>query len=175
MESAVLIAGLASAAALVASLLFLARQARESARQTRLANQTAGTQAMAASFETVDRIVEYFMEYPDLRPYFYDGAELEGEALAVESPVRARVLTLAELFADALQNSLYTIASIEAVASYRDDMMDYAVVSLQRSPVLRQTVSEHPIWWPTLANEVERLPAQDSHALTHDANLVAAP
>ena len=157
MQTVALIGGLASAAALVASLLFLARQ-------TRLANQMAGTQAMATSFETVDRIVEYFLEYPELRPYFYDGAELEGGALAVESPIRARVLILAELFADTVQSALYTIDSIEAVESYRDNMLDYAVVFLRRSPVLRQTVLEHPNWWPTLADETRRLPAHDNQA-----------
>jgi hypothetical protein len=157
-QSAALIAGLASAAALVASLIFLARQSKESARQTRLANELAGTQAMAASFETVDHIVEYFLEYPDLRRYFYDNAELAGDAAAADSPVRARVLTLAELFADTLQSAFFTIESIEAVASYRDNMLNYVTVFLRRSPVLRQTVSENPVWWPTLAEELERLP-----------------
>ena len=37
--------------------------------------------------------------------------------------------------------------------------MEYATFLLGKSPILRQTLSEHPTWFPNLAGEFERRPA----------------
>lgn len=86
MGAAALVAGLASAVALVVSLLFLAREAREAARQTRLANETAGAQAMAVAFGGIDGVTTLFLEYPELRTYFYGSTELTDDLRARDSP-----------------------------------------------------------------------------------------
>lgn len=154
MEAAAIVGGLVSAVALVASLLFLARQAHEAARQTRLANQIAVSQALASFYGENNKVLAYFLEYPELRRYFYDGAELDGDALAIGSPTRVRVLTLAEIFADLLENFLDATRTVEPAAGYRDDLMEYATFLLDKSPILRQTLSEHPTWFPNLAGDL---------------------
>jgi hypothetical protein len=76
LEVATLIAGLLSAAALVGSLLFLARQTRHAVHQSSVANELAGARAMAQGYEIADRVIAYFVDYPELRKYFYEGVEL---------------------------------------------------------------------------------------------------
>ena len=158
MEAAALLGGVISAAALVASLLFLARQTHEAARQTRLANQIAVSQVLATFYGENNRVLAYFLEYPELRRYFYEAAELDGDALAIGSPTHVRVLTLAELFADLLENFLDAVGTVEPAAGYRDDLMEYATFLHGKSPILRQMLSEHPTWFPKLAGEFGRLP-----------------
>lgn len=160
MEVAALIAGLASALALVASLLFFAREARESARQTRVANEMAGLQAMTAAFEKIHNTTAFFMEYPDLRQYFDEGVEPPDASDGVDPHVRVRVLTLAELFSDSLETSLDAVRTIEAAGRDREDMEDYARFMLRSSPALRRAITAHPRWWPLLFGELSKLPAE---------------
>src|ERR1700690_1406452 len=105
MQFAVLAVGAISAVALVASLLFLARQTRASAQQSLLANQIAGIQARSRIYESIDRILFRLLDYPDLWPYFYEGHQTPSDTTSgAASSLRERVLTLAELFADAIEN-----------------------------------------------------------------------
>ena len=104
MQDGALIAGLVSAVALVLSVLFLARQTRESARQSLLANQLAGLQAKSEIYSTVDRILYQFLQFPHLRKYFYEGKEIPAETgTGVDVDARDQVLTFAELFCDAIE------------------------------------------------------------------------
>ena len=61
---------------------------------------------MAGFYGENNKVLAYFLEYPELRRFFYDGAELAGDALVSGSPTNVRVLTLAEIFADLLENFL---------------------------------------------------------------------
>jgi hypothetical protein len=157
---AALIAGLASAAALVGSLVFLARQTRESVHQSLVANELAGVRAKAQNFEAVDRVIAYFIEYPELRQYLYENVELP------EDPTRrARVFTVAELMADALQScywlyqqhGLDVLRAVDATADIRDDLDDYAEFILAMSPAVRSLVRAHSRQWPHLAKKLDTI------------------
>jgi hypothetical protein len=141
LEEATVIAGLVSAAAVVGSLLFLARQTSHSVHQSLVANELAGARAMAQGYEIWDRVIAYFVKYPELREYFYEGVELPED-----STTRARVLAVAELMADALQTSywLFQGKDVESLGSVddpaldiRSDWDDWTEFILTMSPALR--------------------------------------
>ena len=157
MQNGALIAGLVSALALVLSLLFLARQTRESARQSVLANQLAGLEAKSEIYTTVDRILYKFLEFPHLRKYFYEGIEIpEFAGVAKDGDVRDQVLTFAELFCDAIERGLDTYRSVEPAANFRSPMETYANDIVTGSPAIRYLVHVHPGWWPNLEAWIER-------------------
>jgi hypothetical protein len=151
MQDGAIITGLVSAIALVLSLLFLARQTRESARQSHLANQIAGSRAKSEIYETVDRILYHFLEYPDLRKYFYGGAELPDASSETDpDELRERVLTFAELFVDVIERGLDTYQSVDPAADFQSPMEDYARDMFATSPAIRLWINEHPGWWPNV-------------------------
>jgi hypothetical protein len=158
MEVGAIIAGLISAVALVISLLFLARQTKESARQSHLANQIAGSRAKSEIYETVDRILYRFLDHPELRQYFYEGEQLP--AIESDEPhiVRENILTFAELFADVIERGLDTYRSIDPAADFQSPMEDYARDILSTAPAIRYWVSEHPGWWPNVESWISSLP-----------------
>jgi hypothetical protein len=67
-----------------------------------VASELAGARAMQQGYDIWDRVMAYFVEYPELREYFYEGLELPED-----SRTRARVLAVAELMADALQSNYW--------------------------------------------------------------------
>ena len=154
------IAGLASAAALVGSLLVLARQTRESVKQSLIANELAGSDAKAHVLEGLDRVIAYFVEYPELRQYLYEGMEVPED-----STKRARGLAVAELMADALQASYWqyqqrgidTLHSVEGIADIRADLDDYAEFILAMSPAVRSLVRAHPRQWQHLDKKLDTI------------------
>jgi hypothetical protein len=151
MQNGALFAGIVSAVALVVSLLFLARQTRESTRQSVLANQIAGLQAKSDIYSTVDRILYRFLEFPELRKYFYEGADLPVEANAEGvAGIRDQILTFAELFPDAIERGLDTYRSVDPAADFRSPMDAYAGDIVSGSPAIRYLVQLHPGWWPNL-------------------------
>ena len=85
MEEASVIAGLVSAFAIAGSVLFLARQTRQSVQQFLVANELAGARAMAQGYELWDHVIDRFIDYPELRQYFYEGVE----GLKIRQPGRA--------------------------------------------------------------------------------------
>jgi hypothetical protein len=151
MQNGALLAGIVSALALVLSLLFLARQTRETARQSVLANQLAGLQAKSEIYFTVDRILYKFLEFPHLRQYFYEGIDVPVD-LEVEgaSEIREQVLTFAELFCDALETGFDTYRSVDPAADFRSPMDTYAEDIFEGSPAIRYLVQARPGWWPNL-------------------------
>jgi hypothetical protein len=151
MQNGAIVTGLVSALALVFSLLFLARQTKESARQSHLANQIAGSQAKSEIYGSVDRILYHFLEYPELRTYFYSGTELpEASPDSASAAVRERVLTFAELFADVLERGLDSYKTVDPAADFQSPMDDYARDILDTSPSIRYLVRAHPGWWPNV-------------------------
>ena len=160
LEAATLIAGLVGAAALVGSLLFLARQTREAAHQSLVANELAGVRAKAQGFEVIDRVIAYFIEHAELREYLYEGAELPED-----STNRTRVLAIAELMADALQSVYwhYEVTSVKALRfvdptlDIRSDLDDYAEFILTMSPAVRSLVRPRPLQWPHLAMKLDSI------------------
>lgn len=149
-----LIAGLFSAAALVGSLLVLARQTRESVHQSQVANELAAVRAKVEGFGVVDGVIAVFVDRPELREYFYEGVELPEDSTS-----RARVLAVAELMADALQSvhwqyeaeGVNALRSVGPTLELRSDLDDYTEFILTMSPAVRSLVGAHPRQWQHLA------------------------
>ena len=151
MEEGAIAAGVVSAAALVVSLLFLARQTRASAEQNRLANQIASSEVKADIFQSVDRILYRLLDFPSLRPFFYDDAPLPG---VDDVELRALVLTTAELFANVIERGLDSYLNVDPASDFPNPMDAYARDVLAASPALRGLVASTPQWWPHLAEWV---------------------
>lgn len=139
MELAALITGIASAVALVGTLLLVARQARSLASQTELANKLAALSANDIAVRELHVIVLVFVDHPRLRRYFYENVELPDEESELHDDVRGRVFTIAESLIDTLERALQSIGSITA----------------------------HPSWWPSLDERLLRLTAA-AHSDTAD-------
>ena len=160
MEVATVIAGLVSAAALVGSLLFLARQTGESVHQSLVANELAGARAMAQSYEIADRVIAYFVDYPELREYFYEGVELPED-----STKRARVLAVAELMADAAQSNYWlnhskvveSLGSVDPGLDIRTNIDDWIESILTMSPAVRTLVREFPLQYPYVVSKLDTI------------------
>jgi hypothetical protein len=158
MEIARLVVEALSSSALLLTLLYLASEAK-------LARQLAATGALNDSVNGVDKVVSHFLTFPELRKYFYEGAD-PGEA---GNDDRARVAILAELFADALENGLDAVKTLEPASRMTTDWVDCAIFMLLNSPALVSRVHENPRWWPCLAEVLDRLglpPADGSTSLS---------
>jgi hypothetical protein len=160
MELATLIAGLVTAAAVAGSVLFLARQTSQSVHQFSVANELAGARAMAQGYELWDHVIDRFIDFPELRQYFYDGVEVPEDSTA-----RARVLAMTELIGDALQSThwLYEgkdVALVRSVDPELDpgaDWHQWIRSILTTSPALRSFVRENPHMYPQLTRTLDTI------------------
>jgi hypothetical protein len=153
LEWATLFASLVTAAAVAGSVLFLARQTRQSVEQFLVANELAGARALAQGYELWDHVIIRFIDYPELRQYFYDGVEPPEDPTTM-----ARVLAMTELIGDALQSTdwLYKgkdvalVGSVDPELDILVDWDDWTKFILTMSPVMRSFVREHPLQYPFL-------------------------
>jgi hypothetical protein len=139
----------------VLSLLFTAWQTRQLTRQTRINNAIGSASAYIGSAQLVASAHAPMVDHPSLRSYFYDG-----KACNPEDPNRARVLTVAELIADACEYGLMMANYLPLDEQWRE----YPRELLGSSPILRQVVLQHHRLWPRMASEIRRLPQQRSNA-----------
>jgi hypothetical protein len=135
-------AAVIAALAATASAAFATRQIKYQARQTEQANSLTATSELRGVFDSLHRVHGYLIEYPYLRACFYDGDD--GHQLDEDS--RIRLMTIAEMFADVLDDGLFTSKLHPATLSY-EQWIDYALEILRQSPALRKCVSAHPFWW----------------------------
>jgi hypothetical protein len=153
LELATLIASLVTAAAVAGSVLFLARQTSQSVEQFFVANELAGARALAQGYELWDHVITRFIDYPELRQYFYEGMEVPED-----STTRARVLAMAELIGDALQSAYWLyqgkdvalLGSVDPASEILVDWDDWTQFILTMSPALRSFVRERPLQYPFL-------------------------
>ena len=170
-EVATVIAGLVSAFAIVGSLLFLARQTRQSVEQFLVANELAGGRALAQGYELWDHVIDRFIDYPELRQYFYEDVEAPEDSTII----RARVLAMTELIGDALQAThwLYEgkdVAMLGAVDPELDinivsDWDDWAKFILRMSPVMRSFTREHSLQYPFLTRMLDEIESATDESL----------
>lgn len=160
LEWATLFASLITAAAVAGSVLFLARQTSQSVEQFLVANELAGARALAQGYELWDRVITRFIDYPELRQYFYEGVEVPED-----SRTRARALAMTELIGDALQSAdwLYQgkdvalLGSEDPASDIRTDWDDWTKFILRMSPVMRSFVREHPRQYPFLTRMLDTI------------------
>jgi hypothetical protein len=130
--------------AVVVSVLVLAYHAREVARQSRIANRVAALQADSAITQLSTRISDVFIQYPELRSRFFD--ELPNPSSATE----ARLMTVADQYADVLQVALDTTARLGPYGWETEDIRAWAASMVESSTHLRSIIRDNPGLWPPL-------------------------
>lgn len=83
------------------------------------------------------------LQYPEIRPYFYEGAQM-----TTDDQNRNRVLTMAELFLD-----VFEWIGLREYGLSEDDWREYTSAVFRNSPALREYHQAHPEWHP----KVEKL------------------
>jgi hypothetical protein len=139
-----LVVGSVTAFAACFSLIFVGIQARELTRQTKHSNaiNTAST-----IHDVLDRLHQanlMIFDRPELIPYFYHNVSCPRRG---KNRVRAQMVL--EVLADSLDYGL-AIASVMPEAIEYIDYDDYVSFLLQHSPLLRETLENHPDWWKRL-------------------------
>jgi hypothetical protein len=129
----------------VASLAFVAFQARQLVKQTRLSNGLALLGARYNSLERLHAAQTFLIENPSLRQYFYSGVTPPDPS----TDTGARVHLAAEMVADAADYGLMALEIAPPLAGY-EGWRDYAQFLANNSPVVRQVVADHPAWYVRL-------------------------
>ncbi|OHV40794.1 hypothetical protein BBK14_32440 [Parafrankia soli] len=129
---------------LAASVLLLAWQCWEVAKQTKIGNSIGGASVIQEAMNSDRELHSVFLERPELRAYFYDS-----KAQPSEGSDRDRVLTLAEMFADVLEVGLLTTRLVPSTDS-NDDWTSYTRHICDHSPALVEFVRQHPEWYPNV-------------------------
>jgi hypothetical protein len=135
-----------SSVVLALTLIAVAWQARETAHQAKVTSSAAGASTLREALMHLQAVSQEWMARPDLRAYFD-----EPRPWPAEAHERSRLRTLAEMWADCVGAALDSSESVEAFMPYSNAWRSYATSTLQNSVVLYAVVTEHPDWWPSLA------------------------
>ena len=138
---------IAATIAVIISVLVLAVQTRAVARQARIANEVAGTEAYHAIVLHWKNVFDVFIQYPELHAYYFDQAT---GAPSADDSVRLRVI--GEQHGDFPEAALATNETLGSSLEPRvvgewDDFIKSEVAS---SSVLRAAIRANPILWPPL-------------------------
>jgi hypothetical protein len=101
-----------------------------------------------------------FIDYPELREYFYEGVELPDD-----STTKGRALAMTELIGDALQSTYWLfqgkdvalLGSVDPALDIRSDWDDWTKFILTMSPAMRPFAREHPLQYPYLARMLDTI------------------
>jgi hypothetical protein len=134
---------LAATIAVVVSVLVFAFQARELARQSRLANEVAGTRAHREIILHWKNLMDVFIQYPELRAFYFD--QTSDTPSASES---ARLGVIAEQHADWLEVALVTTTQLAAYeySGMTSNWVDYVPRTVASSSLLRSTIRGQGDW-----------------------------
>jgi hypothetical protein len=148
---------LAATIAVVVSVLVFAFQARELARQSRLANEVAGTRSHGEIVLHWKQVMDVFIQYPELHHYYFDQTPETPSATD-----RVRLGVIAEQHADWLEALLATTNQLAPytyswMTAAWDDYLPRAVASWS---LLRSTIRDQAEW-PSLEPFVARYEASE--------------
>lgn len=138
------IATIGGLAGVIASVALLAWQTRAVARQTEISNAIASASVINNTTSSLRQILSLFVECPELRPYFYESKLPPSRGLK-----RIRILTVAEMLADILEEGLSVDRLVRTVRIYEEWPL-YCADMLATSPALNEVMLQHPSWWRTL-------------------------
>jgi hypothetical protein len=127
------------------SVLILAWQSWQVARQARISTQVAAGAAWSETTDRLHRIVSLFLTRPELRAYFY-----EGKPLSQSGNDLTTVTVLAEMLADTIEGSLQLGHEIPGADKTLDGWYSYANFLRSESPALEEWIAAHPTWYPWL-------------------------
>lgn len=130
---------------LVVTIGLLSWQTRASARQAEVANAIAGATVLFTCTSGLREMLRLFVQEPELRAYFYNGAPCPTDELQ-----RARVISIAEMLGDALEDGLVTHRLVPASES-ETDWIGYCRQMRSSSPALEEMIAKHGEWWPQLS------------------------
>lgn len=142
------------------SMFYLARQTkaaaeqtRAAAEQTRISNVVAAVSANDMVLRSLREIHILILERPGAREYFCADKPLpEGQE------EREQIVTIAELLADVMSTGVHVHECVPGSTS-AEPWADYCRQTLAVSPVLRDVIREHPMWWPDLEGFLPSEPA----------------
>lgn len=166
-----LVAAASSAGFAAWQLRYVATQTKALVRQSETTNALVATSEMRGVFGDLRVVYGHLIEYPELRPCFYEGDD--GSQLSERQ--KSQLATLAEMFADTLEVGLFTTERHPSTASL-DDWLHYTSHLLMKSPALRLTVLGHIEWWPLLHPYASSVQAGlDTGRQTRSMNRATAP
>jgi hypothetical protein len=151
------IATIVGLAGLIISVSLLAWQSRAVAQQTRINNAIASTSVLSNTTSSLRELLSLFVEHPELRPYFY-----ESRKVPVRGHNRVRILTVAEMFADVLEEGL-SANSIMPTKRVDEEWPLYCTYLLSVSPALNEVLRQYPDWW----RSIRALPSKGNPRIAH--------
>ena len=139
-----------SAVAIVVGLAFAGAQLRLLLRQLR-DGQAASRAAELRAVNSMDNKLQYLIDKPELRDYFYSN-----KSLPTDGAVRNKVLLISEAYADTLDLGVGAASDVPR-AGAADSWSDYTQFILQNGPGVRSLIEDHPKWWPELTTKLASL------------------
>lgn len=140
-----------SSIGVVLSLLLIAWQNKQLTRQTeisndqaRISNEVGSITAAHSALALIHPLSWRLVDEPALQPYFTTDAPLPADPHEC-----ARVLMIANIFADTIENGLMVCDLRTHMANYQG-WPRFAISSMTSSPALRRVVNDHPEYWPRL-------------------------
>ena len=129
--------------AVLVSVLVFAYQARELARQSRLANEVSGTRSHGEIVLHWKKLMDVFIRYPELHAHYFDRTP---ETPSATDAVRLGVI--AEQHADWLEVLLTTTNQLAAYhySWMTDAWADYIPRTVASSSLLRSTIRDQGEW-----------------------------
>ena len=126
---------------LIWTVLLLRKQTSELTVQTRVASHAARASIYQSIAEQMISIDHIFLEYPDLKPYFYNGL-----IVLPEHTDHSRIMTIAEMVIDFMDNALVQSQSMPEYP-WENTWFRYFRSLLGSSPVLRMYWIENREWY----------------------------
>ena len=128
----------------IVSVTLLAWQTRAVAQQTRISNAIARASIISNESSSLRQVFSLFVEYPELRQYFY-GSKL----LPVNRHRRERIISVAEILGDILEDGL-VVNNILPTVRFAERWPPFCTGFLTTSPALNELLRQHPEWRPLL-------------------------
>jgi hypothetical protein len=144
--------------AVVVSVLVLAYQTREVARQTRFANQVAGSVAQRHMVFNWRRWAHVFIDHPELHGMYFGEPDTEPS-----DADRVRLGVIAEAHADWLEAGLTTEQALASYSSYTVLWDEYVPSVVASTPVVRQVMRDQPGTWPQLDAYLARYDSREQN------------
>jgi hypothetical protein len=138
------VATIVGLAGVIVSVILLAWQTRSVAQQTKISNAIANASVISNSTSGLREALSLFVEYPELRPYFY-----ESRHPPLHGHKRRRIFTVAEILADILEEGL-AVNRIVRTVRFSKEWPAYCVGMLTASPALSEVIQQNPDSWQLL-------------------------
>jgi hypothetical protein len=138
------VATIVGLAGVIASVILLAWQTRAVAQQTKISNAIASASVISNSTSGLREVLSLFIEYPELRPYFYGSRRPPAHGHK-----RTRIITAAEMLADILEEGL-AVNNLVRTVRFSQEWPLYCADLLTTSPGLNYVIQQNPNSWELL-------------------------